>query len=178
MGSPCSRPQLHCSAPRSSSRAARSPSPRPTARPSRRWCRRSAAIRRRNPIGAAARPNAPRSKPSRRIPDAAADAVELGPREADGNPAWVHFRLEVIEVQEEVYPGELVTFWVYAPVGRAAGSPARVPSPTLRVQQGTPSICTLYNAHGRPSCNRKGAAQDRTRQKRALTLQSLFSKYR
>jgi hypothetical protein len=88
-----------------------------------------------------------------RIPDAAADAVELGPREADGNPAWVHFRLEVIEVQEEVYPGEFVTFWVYAPVGRAAGSPARVPSPTLRVQQGervkitptisrTPSICT------------------------------------
>jgi manganese oxidase len=85
-----------------------------------------------------------------RIPDAANDAVELGPREADGNPAWVHFRLEVIEVQEEVYPGEFVTFWVYAPVGRAAGSPARAPSPTLRVQQGERVRITLYNTHYLP----------------------------
>ncbi len=82
-----------------------------------------------------------------RIPNAADDAVELGPAEPDGNPAWVHFRLEIIEVQEEVYPGELVTFWVYAPIGRSSGSSARVPSPTLRVQQGERVKVTLYNTH-------------------------------
>ena len=53
-------------------------------------------------------------------------------------------------MQEEVYPGEFVTFWVYAPVGRTAGSPARVPSPTLRVQQGERVKITLYNTHYLP----------------------------
>ena len=85
-----------------------------------------------------------------RIPGAADDAVELGPPGPDGNPSFVHFRLEIIEVQEEVYPGEFVTFWVYAPVGRTAGSPARVPSPTLRVQQGERVRVTLYNTHYLP----------------------------
>ena len=70
--------------------------------------------------------------------------------DAQGNAKWVHFRLEVIEVQEEVYPGEFVTFWVYAPLGRAMGSAARLPSPTLRVQQGDRVMVTLYNTHYLP----------------------------
>ena len=97
------------------------------------------------------RPSAPRSRPSRpAFPAPRTTPSSSGPPGPDGNPSFVHFRLEIIEVQEEVYPGEFVTFWVYAPVGRAAGSPARVPSPTLRVQQGERVRVTLYNTHYLP----------------------------
>jgi hypothetical protein len=72
-----------------------------------------------------------------RIPGAEDNAVELGPdTDAQGNYTQVHFRLEIAEVQEEIYPGKFVTFWVYAPLGRSMSSPARLPSPTLRVQEG------------------------------------------
>ncbi len=85
------------------------------------------------------------------IPGADDSAVEIDPEpDAEGNAKWVHFRLEVIEVQEEVYPGEYVTFWVYAPLGKAMGSAARLPSPTLRVQQGDQVRVTLYNTHYLP----------------------------
>ena len=85
------------------------------------------------------------------IPGADDRAVEIDPEpDAQGNPKWVHFHLEVVEVQEEVYPGEYVTFWVYAPLGRAMASAARLPSPTLRVQQGETVRVTLYNTHYLP----------------------------
>ena len=85
------------------------------------------------------------------IPGAADNAVELGSEtDAEGNPTEVHFRLEIAEVQEEVYPGEYVTFWVFAPLGRSMGKPARLPSPTLRVQQGDRVKVTLYNTHYLP----------------------------
>lgn len=85
------------------------------------------------------------------IPGAAENAVELGQDlDGDGDPDEVHFRLEVIELQEEVYPGEFVTFWVFAPMGNASGSPARLPSPTLRVEQGDKVEVTLYNTHYLP----------------------------
>ena len=39
--------------------------------------------------------------------------------DGDGDPDEIHFHLEVVEIQEEVYPGEFVTFWVFAPLGAA-----------------------------------------------------------
>ena len=86
----------------------------------------------------------------KRIPGAADNAVELTDMDAEGNYRTVHFRLEVAEVQEEVYPGEFVTFWVYAPLGSTMGLPGRLPSPTLRVQQGDRVKVTLYNTHYLP----------------------------
>jgi FtsP/CotA-like multicopper oxidase with cupredoxin domain/Cu/Ag efflux protein CusF len=83
-----------------------------------------------------------------RIPGAADNAVELGADlDGDGDPDIIHIRLEVAEVQEEVYPGEFVTFWVFAPLGRATGTAARAPSPTIRVEEGDRVVVTLYNTH-------------------------------
>jgi manganese oxidase len=70
--------------------------------------------------------------------------------DGDGDPDEIHFHLEVIEIQEEVYPGEFVTFWVFAPMGTAMTSPARLPSPTLRVEEGDIVEITLYNTHYLP----------------------------
>jgi FtsP/CotA-like multicopper oxidase with cupredoxin domain len=85
------------------------------------------------------------------IPGADTDAVELGPDlDGDGDADEIHIHLEVIETQEEVYPGEYVTFWVFAPLGSATGSPARVPSPTIRVEEGDVVYVTLHNTHYLP----------------------------
>jgi len=56
----------------------------------------------------------------------------------------------VIEIQEQVYPGEYVTFWVFAPLGSANGAPARLPSPTIRVEEGDIVYVTLHNTHYLP----------------------------
>ena len=56
------------------------------------------------------------------IPGADPDAVELGhDLDGDGDADEIHIHLEVIEIQEQVYPGEYVTFWVFAPLGSADG---------------------------------------------------------
>ena len=55
-----------------------------------------------------------------------------------------------MEIQEEVYPGEYVTFWVFAPLGSAMNSAARLPAPTLRVEEGDHVAITLYNTHYLP----------------------------
>src|SRR5512140_2645110 len=48
------------------------------------------------------------------IPGADPDTVELGQDvDGDGDADVIHIHLEVIEIQEEVFPGEYVTFWVF-----------------------------------------------------------------
>ena len=85
------------------------------------------------------------------IPGADPDAVQLGPDlDGDGDADEIHIHLEVIEIQEEVYPGEYTTFWVFAPLGSANGSPARLPSPTIRVEEGDVVYITLHNTHYLP----------------------------
>ena len=70
-----------------------------------------------------------------RISGTSADAITLGrDLDGDGDADEVDIRLEIIEVQEEVYPGEFTTFWVFAPEGRGMAAQARAPSPTIRVE--------------------------------------------
>src|SRR5262249_16905961 len=85
------------------------------------------------------------------VPGADENAVQLV-RDIDGEgaPDEIHFHLEVMERQEEFYPGEFVTFWLFAPMGTAMTSPARLPSPTLRVEEGDHVEVTLYNTHYLP----------------------------
>jgi FtsP/CotA-like multicopper oxidase with cupredoxin domain/Cu/Ag efflux protein CusF len=96
------------------------------------------------------------------IPGADPDAVELGPDlDGDGDADVIHIHLEVIEIQEQVYPGEYVTFWVFAPLGSANGAPARLPSPTIRVEEGDVVYVTLHNTHYLPhTIHLHGMAQE------------------
>ena len=82
------------------------------------------------------------------IPGASPEAVVLG-RDlgGDGDPDEVTINLEVIEVREEVYPGKVTTFWVFAPEGKGMVSPARFPSPTIRVEEGDRLKINLRNTH-------------------------------
>jgi FtsP/CotA-like multicopper oxidase with cupredoxin domain/Cu/Ag efflux protein CusF len=80
-----------------------------------------------------------------RVAGADDDAVSVEDR-SDGTRN-VTIRLEIIEVQQEVYPGKRVLFWVYAPLGAAMTSPARMPSPTIRVEEGDHVRIVLYNTH-------------------------------
>jgi FtsP/CotA-like multicopper oxidase with cupredoxin domain/Cu/Ag efflux protein CusF len=96
------------------------------------------------------------------IPGAHENAVELGrDLDGDGDPDEIHIHLEVIEIQEEVYPGEFITFWVFAPLGSAMGQPARLPSPTIRVEEGDRVFVTLHNTHYLPhTIHFHGLSQD------------------
>lgn len=86
-----------------------------------------------------------------KIPGADPNAIQLGrDLDGDGDPDEISIQLEVIEVQEEVYPGEFIRFWVFAPLGSAMGSPARLPSPTIRVEEGDHVAITLHNTHYLP----------------------------
>ena len=83
-----------------------------------------------------------------RIAGASGQALVLGrDLDGDGDPDEITIRLEVIEVTEEVYPGEYVKFWVFAPEGRGMTPIARVPSPTIRVEEGDRVRVILQNTH-------------------------------
>ena len=70
--------------------------------------------------------------------------------DGDGDPDEIDMHLEVDEIQEEVYPGQFETFWVFAPEGKGMCSPARVPSPTIRVEEGDRVRIHLHNTHYLP----------------------------
>jgi FtsP/CotA-like multicopper oxidase with cupredoxin domain len=85
------------------------------------------------------------------IPCASARAVTLGrDLDGDGDPDEIDIHLEVDEIQEEVYPGQFETFWVFAPEGAGMCSAARVPSPTIRVEEGDRVRIHLHNTHYLP----------------------------
>ncbi len=82
------------------------------------------------------------------LPGMADQALVLGrDLDNDGDPDEVTIRLEVIEVQQEVYPGEFATFWVFAPEGHGMTEVARAPSPTIRVEEGDRVRIILKNTH-------------------------------
>ncbi len=82
------------------------------------------------------------------IPGTSEQALVLGrDLDGDGDPDEITIRLEVIEITEEVYPGEFVKFWVFAPEGRGMTQVARVPSPTIRVEEGDRVRIILKNTH-------------------------------
>lgn len=79
------------------------------------------------------------------------NALSLGrDLDGDGDADEIDIHLEIIEIQEEVYPGEKVTFWVFAPEGEGMKSIARLPSPTIRVEEGDRVRITLHNTHYLP----------------------------
>jgi hypothetical protein len=90
------------------------------------------------------------------IPGAAPDAVVLGrDLDGDGDADEITIRLEVDEIQEQVYPGKFVTFWVFAPPGDGMVSPARAqphdPRRGGRSRQTRPREHALLSAHDPPS---------------------------
>jgi FtsP/CotA-like multicopper oxidase with cupredoxin domain len=54
---------------------------------------------------------------------------------------------EVVEVREEIYPGKFETFQVFAPEVAGKCSPARAPSPTIRVEEGDHVRVFLHHTH-------------------------------
>ena len=70
--------------------------------------------------------------------------------DGDGDPDEIDIHLEVDEIQEEIYPGQFETFWVFAPEGKGMCSPARLPSPTIRVEVGDHVRIHLHNTHYLP----------------------------
>ena len=84
-------------------------------------------------------------------PRSAPDAVRLGADlDRDGDPDEVDITLEIHEIEEEVYPGKHVTTWVFTLPGQGMTTPARLPSPTLRVEEGDHVRITLSNTHYLP----------------------------
>jgi FtsP/CotA-like multicopper oxidase with cupredoxin domain/Cu/Ag efflux protein CusF len=79
------------------------------------------------------------------------DAVTLGADlDGDGDPDEIDIRLEVIELEQEVWPGKFLNTWVFAPAGSGMAQIARLPSPVIRVEQGDRVRVHLENTHYLP----------------------------
>ncbi|MBK5105275.1 MAG: multicopper oxidase domain-containing protein [Burkholderiales bacterium] len=100
------------------------------------------------PAAAGAAPSVPAQWQEPSIPCTAPGAVVLGrDLDGDGDPDEIEIHLEIDEIQEEVYPGQYETFWVFSPPGEAMCSPARAPSPTIRVEEGDHVRIVMHNTH-------------------------------
>ena len=65
------------------------------------------------------------------IPGASEQALVLGrDHDGDGGPDEITIRLEMFEVTEEVYPGEVVKFWLFAPDVRNTVANTHIPTQT------------------------------------------------
>lgn len=86
-----------------------------------------------------------------RRPGMSSDAVTLGADlDGDGDPDEIDIRLEVIELEQEVWPGKFLNTWVFAPAGSGMAQVARLPSPVIRVEEGDRVRVHLENTHYLP----------------------------
>lgn len=84
-------------------------------------------------------------------PGLAPEAVTYGrDLDGDGDADEIDIRLEVVEIEDEIWPGKKLNIWAFAPPSHGMTSPARLPSPTLRVEQGDRVRLTLHNTHYLP----------------------------
>lgn len=85
------------------------------------------------------------------LPGMARDAFRFGADlDGDGDPDEIDIRLEIIEIEEEIWPGKFLNSWVFAPAGAGMASIARGPGPVLRVEEGDLVNIRLENTHYLP----------------------------
>lgn len=76
------------------------------------------------------------------------DAVSLGADlDGDNDPDEITICLQILEVTQEIAPGIVLPFWVFAPDLGGMQPLARLPGPTLRVEQGDHVRIVLKNTH-------------------------------
>jgi FtsP/CotA-like multicopper oxidase with cupredoxin domain len=76
------------------------------------------------------------------------DSAHLGADlDGDGDPDEITFCLQILEIDQEIAPGITIPFWVFAPDIGGMTPPARLPGPTLRVEQGDHVRIVVKNGH-------------------------------
>lgn len=78
----------------------------------------------------------------------ALNAVNFGrDLDGDGDPDEITVCLQVLDINEQIAPGIVVPFWVFAPDLGGMEPIARLPSPTLRFEQGDRVRIIVKNTH-------------------------------
>ena len=76
------------------------------------------------------------------------DAVVLGKDlDGDNDPDEITICLQILEITQEIAPGIVEPFWVFAPDLGGMTPLARLPGPTLRVEQGDHVRIVVKNTH-------------------------------
>ncbi len=76
------------------------------------------------------------------------DAVALGDDlDGDGDPDELTICLQILELNQEIAPGITLPFWVFAPDLGGMDPPARLPGPTIRVEEGDRVHIVVQNTH-------------------------------